>query len=87
MAVGPGPQQRPQTRNPKPEFQNPKPEPQNPKPKTRNPKPETQWLGVRPTDLDRYNVPNDCRLDLTPHDIAFAVPLNPQSEPRQSPHV
>jgi DNA topoisomerase VI subunit A len=30
---------------------------------------------VRPSDLDRYNVPKDCRLDLTPHDIAFAESL------------
>lgn len=28
-----------------------------------------QWLGVRPSDLDRYNLPEQCRLDMEPHDI------------------
>lgn len=28
-----------------------------------------QWLGVRPSDLDRYNLPEQCRLDMTEFDI------------------
>ena len=26
-------------------------------------------LGVRPSDLDSYNIPEQCRLDMTDHDI------------------
>ena len=26
---------------------------------------DIKWLGVRPSDLDRYNIPNQCRLPLT----------------------
>ncbi|KAJ1467645.1 Spo11/DNA topoisomerase VI subunit A [Baffinella frigidus] len=43
--------------------------------------PDIKWLGVRPSDLDKYNVPDDCRLDLTPHDIAFAESL------REKPYI
>lgn len=32
--------------------------------------PDIKWLGVRPSDLDRYNIPEQCRLDMTEHDIA-----------------
>ncbi|CAM9459364.1 unnamed protein product, partial [Chrysoparadoxa australica] len=31
--------------------------------------PDIKWLGVRPSDLDRYNIPEQCRLDMTEHDI------------------
>lgn len=31
--------------------------------------PDIKWLGVRPSDLDRYNIPEQCRLDMTDHDI------------------
>lgn len=31
--------------------------------------PDIKWLGVRPTDLDRYNIPEQCRLDMSEHDI------------------
>jgi hypothetical protein len=31
--------------------------------------PDIKWLGVRPSDLDKYDVPKDCRLDLTEHDV------------------
>jgi len=28
-----------------------------------------QWLGVRPSDLDRFNIPQQCRLPMTDEDI------------------
>eukprot|EP00548_Thalassiothrix_antarctica_P013779 CAMPEP_0194166680 /NCGR_PEP_ID=MMETSP0154-20130528/2221_1 /TAXON_ID=1049557 /ORGANISM="Thalassiothrix antarctica, Strain L6-D1" /LENGTH=440 /DNA_ID=CAMNT_0038877415 /DNA_START=71 /DNA_END=1393 /DNA_ORIENTATION=+ len=31
--------------------------------------PNIQWLGLRPSDLDKYNLPEQCRLDMTPNDI------------------
>eukprot|EP00123_Amoebidium_parasiticum_P016491 comp23455_c0_seq1/m.39160 comp23455_c0_seq1/g.39160 ORF comp23455_c0_seq1/g.39160 comp23455_c0_seq1/m.39160 type:complete len:415 (-) comp23455_c0_seq1:121-1365(-) len=30
---------------------------------------DIRWLGVRPSDLDRYNIPKECRLDMTESDI------------------
>ena len=29
----------------------------------------TQWLGVRPSDLDRFNIPQQCRLPMTDEDM------------------
>ena len=29
----------------------------------------TQWLGVRPSDLDRFNIPQQCRLPMTDEDV------------------
>ncbi|EKX39295.1 topoisomerase 6 subunit A [Guillardia theta CCMP2712] len=37
--------------------------------------PDIKWLGVRPSDLDKYNVPRECRLELTTHDVSFAESL------------
>eukprot|EP00958_Prasinococcus_capsulatus_P009628 scaffold931_cov383-Prasinococcus_capsulatus_cf.AAC.31 len=31
--------------------------------------PDIKWLGVRPTDLDRYKIPPECRLPMTDSDI------------------
>eukprot|EP00591_Stephanopyxis_turris_P014877 CAMPEP_0195541100 /NCGR_PEP_ID=MMETSP0794_2-20130614/50909_1 /TAXON_ID=515487 /ORGANISM="Stephanopyxis turris, Strain CCMP 815" /LENGTH=458 /DNA_ID=CAMNT_0040675185 /DNA_START=165 /DNA_END=1541 /DNA_ORIENTATION=- len=31
--------------------------------------PDIKWLGLRPSDLKRYNLPEQCRLDMTPNDI------------------
>lgn len=28
-----------------------------------------QWLGVRPSDLDRYKLPEQCRLDMSETDL------------------
>lgn len=28
-----------------------------------------EWLGLRPSDLDKYNLPEQCRLDMTENDI------------------
>jgi len=31
--------------------------------------PDIKWLGVRPSDLDKYNIPEQCRLPMTDKDI------------------
>merc|ERR1711865_997391 len=31
--------------------------------------PDIKWLGVRPSDLDKYNIPEQCRLPMTDSDI------------------
>jgi meiotic recombination protein SPO11 len=31
--------------------------------------PDIKWLGVRPSDLDRFNIPEQCRLPMTAEDI------------------
>lgn len=31
--------------------------------------PDIKWLGVRPSDLDKYRIPEQCRLKMTEHDI------------------
>ncbi|KAL3688067.1 hypothetical protein R1sor_014376 [Riccia sorocarpa] len=31
--------------------------------------PDIKWLGVRPTDLDKYKIPEQCRLPMTDQDI------------------
>ena len=37
--------------------------------------PNIKWLGVRPSDLDRFKLPNQCRLDMTEHDIRLGNKL------------
>ncbi|KAL7133397.1 hypothetical protein ABFS83_12G137900 [Erythranthe nasuta] len=31
--------------------------------------PDIKWLGVRPSDLDKYNIPEQCRLPMTEQDL------------------
>lgn len=31
--------------------------------------PDIKWLGVRPSDLDKYGIPEQCRLPMSDHDI------------------
>ena len=31
--------------------------------------PDIKWLGVRPSDLDKYNIPEQCRLPMRDSDI------------------
>ena len=31
--------------------------------------PDIKWLGVRPSDLERYNIPQQCRLEMSEHDV------------------
>ena len=31
--------------------------------------PDIKWLGLRPSDLNKYSLPEQCRLDMTENDI------------------
>ena len=31
--------------------------------------PDIKWLGVRPSDLSRFNIPEQCRLPMTEEDM------------------
>jgi DNA topoisomerase VI subunit A len=31
--------------------------------------PDVKWLGVRPSDLTRFNIPQQCRIKMTDEDI------------------
>ena len=31
--------------------------------------PDIKWLGVRPSDLEKYAIPEQCRLEMTEHDV------------------
>jgi meiotic recombination protein SPO11 len=31
--------------------------------------PDIKWLGLRPSDLNKYDLPAQCRLDMTENDI------------------
>lgn len=31
--------------------------------------PDIKWLGVRPSDLDRFNIPAQCRLPMSEEDM------------------
>jgi len=31
--------------------------------------PDIKWLGVRPSDLEKYSIPPQCRLEMSEHDI------------------
>ena len=31
--------------------------------------PDIKWLGVRPSDLTRFNIPQQCRIKMTEEDI------------------
>jgi meiotic recombination protein SPO11 len=37
--------------------------------------PDIKWLGVRPSDLDRYKIPQQCRLPLSDADIKYGKEL------------
>ena len=37
--------------------------------------PDIKWLGVRPSDLDRFNIPQQCRLAMTDEDIKMGKKL------------
>lgn len=43
--------------------------------------PDIKWLGVRPSDLDKYKIPPECRLELTNNDVSFAESL------KQKPYI
>ena len=31
--------------------------------------PDIKWLGVRPSDLEKYQIPPQCRLEMSEHDV------------------
>mmetsp|Transcript_18264 Transcript_18264/g.30458 ORF Transcript_18264/g.30458 Transcript_18264/m.30458 type:complete len:413 (-) Transcript_18264:801-2039(-) len=37
--------------------------------------PDIKWLGVRPSDLDKYNIPEQCRLPMTEQDIKTGIEM------------
>jgi meiotic recombination protein SPO11 len=37
--------------------------------------PDIKWLGLRPSDLDKYDLPEQCRLDMTESDIKTGMEL------------
>ena len=37
--------------------------------------PDIKWLGVRPSDLDRFNIPEQCRLPMTEEDLRMGKKL------------
>jgi len=47
--------------------------------------PDIKWLGVRPSDLDRYNIPEECRLPMTPKDIERGQELLKEDFIRKNP--
>ena len=47
--------------------------------------PDIKWLGVRPSDLDRYKIPEQCRLPMTAHDIKTGRELLKEDYVRSNP--
>ena len=46
--------------------------------------PDIKWLGVRPSDLDRLNIPQQCRLPMTDEDMRTGRKLvRPGTAPSQ----
>jgi meiotic recombination protein SPO11 len=46
---------------------------------------DIHWLGIRPSDLDRYNLPDQCRLDMTDKDIKTGKELLQEEFIRKNP--
>jgi meiotic recombination protein SPO11 len=46
--------------------------------------PDIKWLGVRPSDLDRFRIPEQCRLDMTEKDIEVGKQLLQEDFIRQN---
>ncbi|CAH9051436.1 unnamed protein product [Cuscuta europaea] len=47
--------------------------------------PDIKWLGVRPSDLDKYNIPALCRLDMTEQDIKTGKDLLEEDFVKKNP--
>eukprot|EP00879_Flechtneria_rotunda_P007109 GHRR01007461.1.p1 GENE.GHRR01007461.1~~GHRR01007461.1.p1 ORF type:complete len:414 (+),score=112.87 GHRR01007461.1:535-1776(+) len=47
--------------------------------------PDIKWLGVRPSDLDRFNIPAQCRLSMTEEDIRTGKKLLEEDFIRSNP--
>lgn len=48
--------------------------------------PDIKWLGVWPSDLDRYDIPDQCRLPLSEHDIKTGKELLEEDFIKKNPH-
>ena len=47
--------------------------------------PDIKWLGVRPSDLDKYSLPDQCRLPLTDTDRKTGEDLLKEAFTQKSP--
>jgi meiotic recombination protein SPO11 len=47
--------------------------------------PDIKWLGVRPSDLDTYNIPPQCRLPMTAKDIETGLQMLEEDFVKQNP--
>ena len=47
--------------------------------------PDIKWLGVLPTDLDKYNIPKECRIPMTDSDIKTCKELLDEAFVQQNP--
>ncbi|XP_051147769.1 DNA topoisomerase 6 subunit A [Andrographis paniculata] len=47
--------------------------------------PEIKWLGVRPSDLDKYRIPEQCRLPMTDQDIKTGKDLLEEDFVKKNP--
>ena len=47
--------------------------------------PDIKWLGLRPSDLDKYNLPDQCRLPMTQKDIETGQHLLKEEFIRKNP--
>ncbi|OMO83996.1 Spo11/DNA topoisomerase VI, subunit A [Corchorus olitorius] len=47
--------------------------------------PDIKWLGIRPSDLDKYEIPEQCRLRMTEHDIKAAKDLLEEDFVKKNP--
>ena len=47
--------------------------------------PDIKWLGVRPSDLDRYKIPEQCRLPMSSHDVKTGRELLKEDFVRSNP--
>lgn len=47
--------------------------------------PDIKWLGVRPSDLDKYSIPPQCRLEMSEHDVKTGKELLEEDFIKASP--
>ena len=47
--------------------------------------PDIKWLGVRPSDLDKFNIPEQCRLEMSQRDIETGQHMLKEEFVQQNP--
>ncbi|GJV93719.1 F-box domain containing protein [Tanacetum coccineum] len=45
--------------------------------------PDLKWLGIRPSDMDKYEIPEECRLPMTKEDLKAGRELNWKEKAKQ----